>query len=77
MHIERRSIDSIIPYDTNPRLNDAAVEAVAHELTPEQAKAYRIADNRAEHPTIDPSITRIPLSQQPLTTNPFGSSQTT
>jgi site-specific DNA-methyltransferase (adenine-specific) len=120
MRIELRPLDSITPYDKNPRLNDAAVEAVArslkefgwrqpvvvdkdnvivvghtrwkaakslgmtevpvhvaHELTPEQAKAYRIADNRAEHPTIDASITRIPLSQQPLTTNPFGSSQTT
>jgi DNA modification methylase len=89
MHIELRAINTITPYDKNPRLNDAAVEAVArslksfgfrqpivvdkdniivvghtrwkaakslgmtevpvhvaHELTPEQAKAYRIADNQ-------------------------------
>ena len=89
MHIELRPIDSIRPYDQNPRRNDAAVEAVAssiqtygfrqpivvdHEgvivvghtrwkaarhlglaevpvhvardLTPEQARAYRVADNR-------------------------------
>ena len=89
MHIELRPIDSILPYDKNPRLNDAAVEAVArslkefgfrqpivvdsdniivvghtrwkaakslgmtavpvhmaHEFTPEQARAYRIADNQ-------------------------------
>jgi DNA modification methylase len=89
MRIELRPLDSITPYDKNPRLNDAAVEAVArslkefgwrqpvvvdkdnvivvghtrwkaakqlgmtevpvhvaHELTPEQAKAYRIADNQ-------------------------------
>ncbi len=89
MHIELRSIDTIIPYNRNPRLNDTAVEAVArslrefgwrqpivvdkdniivvghtrwkaakslgmtevpvhvaHELTPEQAKAYRLADNQ-------------------------------
>ena len=90
MHIELRPIDSITPYDKNPRLNDGAVEAVARslkefkvrqpivvdkdgiivvghtrwkaakslgwtefpvhvaaDLTPEQAKAYRLADNQA------------------------------
>jgi ParB-like chromosome segregation protein Spo0J len=89
MLIELRSIESIKPYANNPRLNEAAVEAVAksiqefgfrqpividaqgtiivghtrykaalklglthvpvhvaHELTPEQAQAYRIADNQ-------------------------------
>jgi site-specific DNA-methyltransferase (adenine-specific) len=89
MRIELRPLDSITPYDKNPRRNDAAVEAVArslkefgwrqpvvvdkdnvivvghtrwkaakslgmtevpvhvaHELTPEQAKACRIADNQ-------------------------------
>ena len=89
MHIELRPIDSIRPYQNNPRLNDSAVEAVARslqafgwrqplvidtdgvivvghtrykaalklgltevpvhvakDLTPEQAKAYRIADNQ-------------------------------
>jgi ParB-like chromosome segregation protein Spo0J len=89
MRIELRPLDSITPYDKNPRLNDAAVEAVARslkefhvrqpivvdkdgvmvvghtrwkaakmlgwtefsvhvaeDLTPEQPKAYRIADNQ-------------------------------
>jgi len=89
MKIELRPLAEIKPYEKNPRLNDAAVEAVARsirefgfrqpivvdadgiivvghtrwkaaaklglervpvhvasELTPEQAKAYRIADNK-------------------------------
>ena len=89
MHVEMRPLDSIRPYANNPRLNDAAVDAVAasikefgfrqpivvdeagviivghtrykaaeklglHEvpvhvavgLSPEQAKAYRLADNQ-------------------------------
>lgn len=89
MNIELRPIDSVQPYDQNPRRNDDAVAAVArslkefgwrqpvvvdkdnvivvghtrwkaakqlgmteipvhvaHELTPEQAKAYRLADNQ-------------------------------
>ncbi len=89
MNIELRPLADIKPYEKNPRLNDAAVEAVARsirefgfrqpivvdaggvivcghtrwkaavtlglervpvhvarELTPEQAKAYRIADNK-------------------------------
>src|SRR5438132_9664016 len=89
MHIEDRPITSIRPYDKNPRINDAAVDAVAASikefgfrqpivvdeegtiivghtrykaaiklgmkevpvhvavgLSPEQAKAYRLADNQ-------------------------------
>jgi DNA modification methylase len=89
MHVEMRPIYSIHPYDNNPRLNDAAVDAVAAsirefgfrqpivvdaeglivcghtrykaalrlgletvpvhvatDLTPEQIKAYRLADNQ-------------------------------
>src|SRR5215471_3193250 len=89
MHIEMRALSSIRPYENNPRLNDAAVDAVAASiraygfrqpvvvdeqsviivghtrykaalklglaevpvhvavgLSPEQAKAYRIADNQ-------------------------------
>ena len=89
MDIELRDIDSIIPYEKNPRLNDNAVDAVAEsirefgfrqpvvvdgdsviicghtrwkaakklqlakvpvhvatDLSPEQVKAYRIADNK-------------------------------
>ncbi len=89
MNIELRPLDSIKPYDQNPRVNDGAVDAVAaslkefgfrqpvvvdtdgvivvghtrwkaakklglaqvpvhvaHELTPAQARAYRIADNQ-------------------------------
>ncbi len=89
MNIELRPIDSVTPYDQNPRVNDGAVDAVAaslkefgfrqpivvdaegvivvghtrwkaakklglaqvpvhvaRELTPAQAKAYRIADNQ-------------------------------
>src|SRR5437764_7608822 len=89
MRIELRALDSIRPYDQNPRLNDSAVEAVARslrefkvrqpivvdkdgvivvghtrwkaakslgwtefpvhvaeDLSPEQARAYRIADNQ-------------------------------
>lgn len=88
-NIDLRSIDSIRPYEKNPRINDAAVDAVAaslkefgfrqpivvdgdgvivcghtrykaaqqlglakvpvhvaKDLTPEQIKAYRIADNK-------------------------------
>jgi ParB-like chromosome segregation protein Spo0J len=32
MHIEMRPIDSIKPYDKNPRINDAAVDAVAASI---------------------------------------------
>ena len=89
MKIEMRSIDSITPYERNPRQNDGAVDAVADSirefgwrvplvvdeqgvivaghtrllaarklglaevpvhvatgLTPEQVKAYRLADNK-------------------------------
>ncbi|RMF21476.1 MAG: chromosome partitioning protein ParB, partial [Deltaproteobacteria bacterium] len=89
MKIEMRNIDDVRPYEANPRLNDAAVDAVAEsirrfgfrqpivvdgdgvivvghtrwkaarklglakvpvhvakDLTPEQARAYRIADNK-------------------------------
>ena len=89
MYVEMRPIGSIRPYANNPRLNDAAVDAVAKsikefgfrqpivvdehgviivghtrykaalklglthvpahvavELTPDQVKAYRIADNQ-------------------------------
>jgi len=89
MNIELRPLAEIKPYEKNPRINDAAVEAVArsirefgfrqpividadgvivvghtrwkaaaklgldkvpvhvaHELTPEQARAYRVADNQ-------------------------------
>jgi DNA modification methylase len=89
MHVELRPITSITPYENNPRLNDAAVDAVAgsirefgfrqpivvdeqdliiightrykaalklglrevpvhvaHGLSPEQARALRIADNK-------------------------------
>ena len=89
MNIELRDIDSIRPYEGNPRVNDQAVEAVAaslrefgfrqpivvdeagviivghtrwkaakklglakvpvhvaNDLSPEKAKAYRIADNQ-------------------------------
>ena len=89
MKIELRALHRVIPYDQNPRLNDAAVDAVAasirefdfrqpivvdtegviicghtrfkaaqklglekvpvhvaKDLTPEQIKAYRIADNK-------------------------------
>lgn len=89
MEIQLRPTDSILPYDKNPRLNDAAVQAVArslkefnfrqpivvdkdnvivvghtrwkaakqlgmtevpvhvaHDLSPEKAKAYRLTDNQ-------------------------------
>lgn len=89
MKIEMMSIDDIVPYETNPRRNDKAVDVVAnsikefgfkvpiivdenhviicghtrrlaalklglarvpvcvaHDLTPEQVNAYRLADNR-------------------------------
>ena len=32
MRIEHRPLDSITPYDKNPRVNDGAVEAVARSL---------------------------------------------
>jgi len=33
MNIELRSLDSIKPYDQNPRRNDGAVDAVARSIT--------------------------------------------
>ena len=93
MHVEMRPLDSIKPYENNPRHNDAAVEAVAASmkafgvrqpivvdeqdviivghtrykaaqklglaevpvhvargLTPAQARAYRLAENRTASP---------------------------
>ena len=32
MHVEMRPIDTIRPYENNPRLNDAAVDAVAASI---------------------------------------------
>jgi DNA modification methylase len=108
MLVELRDIDSVTPYDKNPRLNDGAVEAVAKslqqfgfrqpivvdkdgvivvghtrwraakqlgmqrvpvhcaaELTPEQARAYRIADNAtADNSTFDYEL--LPLEIQEL-----------
>lgn len=105
--IEIRSIDSIRPYDKNPRINDGAVDAVAAslkefgfrqpividaggviicghtrykaaqklglakvpvhvatDLTPEQVKAYRIADNKtADLAEWDYEILPIELSE--------------
>ncbi len=105
--IELRDIDSIRPYENNPRVNDPAVDAVAAslrefgfrqpivvdtdgvivcghtrykaaqrlglkkvpvhvatDLTPEQIRAYRIADNKtADLATWDYEILPIELSQ--------------
>ncbi len=90
MQIEMRSLDAVIPYPGNPRVNDAAIPAVAHsirefgfrnpilvdgdgvviaghtrlaaarrlgldavpvviaaDLTPEQTRALRLADNQS------------------------------
>jgi DNA modification methylase len=105
MRIEQRAVESVTPYEGNPRVNDAAVEAVAHsirsygfrqpivvdkdgvivvghtrwkaakalgleqvpvhvalDLTPEQARAYRVADNKtAELAEWDKDLLRIEL----------------
>lgn len=105
--IELRNIDTIVPYDKNPRINDGAVDAVAAslkefgfrqpivvdkdgvivcghtrykaalqlglakipvhvatDLTPEQIKAYRIADNKtADWAEWDYEILPIELSE--------------
>ena len=107
MDIEQRDIDSIRPYEANPRRNDKAVEAVARsirefgfrqpivvdeagvivvghtrykaakrlelkrvpvhvakDLTPEQARAYRLADNKtAERAEWDVELLPIELGQ--------------
>lgn len=107
MKIEMRSIDSITPYERNPRQNDGAVDAVANSirefgwrvpivvdeqsvivaghtrllaarklglaevpvhvatgLTPEQVKAYRLADNKLhELSTWDMDLLPIELSE--------------
>jgi len=107
MKIEMRSIDSITPYERNPRQNDGAVDAVANSireygwrvplvvdeqgvivaghtrllaarklglaevpvhvatgLTPEQVKAYRLADNKLhELSTWDLDLLSIELSE--------------
>ncbi len=108
LHVELRPIDSIHPYEKNPRLNAAAVDAVATsieqfgwrqplvvdgdgvvvvghtrllaaqklgisqvpvhvatDLTPEQARAYRIADNQTSNlSTWDPAL--LPLELRDL-----------
>ncbi|HPO93354.1 MAG TPA: DNA methyltransferase [Phycisphaerales bacterium] len=105
MQIEQRPVESVTPYEGNPRVNDAAVAAVAEsikaygfrqpivvdqdgvivvghtrwkaakalglekvpvhvakDLTPEQARAYRIADNKtAELAEWDKDLLRIEL----------------
>jgi len=107
MKIEMRSIDSIRPYQNNPRHNEAAVDAaaesirqfgfrqpivvdaddvivagdtrykaalklgletvpahVAKDLTPEQARAYRLADNKvAERAEWDVELLPIELGE--------------
>jgi DNA modification methylase len=107
MHVEERPISSVRPYSNNPRLNDAAVDAVAAsirefgfrqpivvdeqgviivghtrykaalklgletvpvhvatDLTPEQVKAYRLADNQtATMSTWDYDLLPVELAQ--------------
>ncbi|MBY0261639.1 MAG: ParB N-terminal domain-containing protein [Phycisphaerales bacterium] len=107
MQIDSRAVDSIIPYDRNPRDNDGAVDAVAasirefgfrqpivvdaegvivaghtrwkaarklgletvpvhvaKDLTPEQARAYRVADNRlAQLATWDDTLLNAELAE--------------
>ncbi|MBN1489783.1 MAG: ParB N-terminal domain-containing protein [Phycisphaerae bacterium] len=107
MQVERVDVGRLIPYEKNPRINDAAVDAVAasirefgwnvpivcdqqmviiaghtrlkaalklglekvpvhvaKDLTPEQIKAYRIADNRlAELATWDYDLLPIELAE--------------
>jgi DNA modification methylase len=107
MHVEERPISSIRPYSNNPRLNDAAVDAVAQsiqefgwrqpivvdaegvivcghtrykaalklgletvpvhvatDLTSEQIKAYRLADNKsAERSDWDYDLLPVELAQ--------------
>ena len=107
MKIEMRDIDSVRPYEANPRRNDKAVEAVARsirefgfrqpvvvdkdgvivvghtrykaalklglktvpvhvatDLTPKQARAYRLADNRtAENAKWDVDLLPIELGE--------------
>lgn len=107
MRIKERKIDEIRPYDGNPRINDAAVDAVAasirefgfrqpivvdkegvivcghtrykaalklglktvpvhvaEDLSPEQIKAYRLADNRsAENAAWDYGLLPIELDE--------------
>ncbi len=107
MKVQMRPIDSIRPYEHNPRRNDAAVAAVAAsieqfgfrqpivvdadgviivghtrwkaakrlglasvpvhvaaDLTPQQARAYRLADNRtAETADWDPDLLPIELGE--------------
>jgi site-specific DNA-methyltransferase (adenine-specific) len=106
MKVEHRKLSDIVPYEKNPRDNDAAVEAVARsirefgfrqpivvdaegvivvghtrwkaaqklgletvpvhvatDMTPEQIKAYRIADNKvAELATWDMELLPVELS---------------
>src|SRR5690348_3486297 len=107
LNVELRPIESIKPYDRNPRRNDAAVEHVARsiklygfrqpivvdkdgvivvghtrlkaaaslgmtevpvhvaaELTPEQAKAYRLVDNQsASHSEWDLELLPVELGE--------------
>ena len=107
MKVEQRDIDTIRPYEGNPRVNDAAVDAVAAslkefgwrqplvidedgtivcghtrykaalklglnkvpvhvatDLTPEQVKAYRLADNAtADLATWDPELLPIEIGE--------------
>lgn len=46
MTIKEFRISDIKEYENNPRHNDGAVDIVADDLTPEQVKAFRLADNK-------------------------------
>lgn len=61
MQVVMKSLEEIHPYENNPRINDKAAAAVAKsieaygfkvpiviadDLTPEQIKAFRLADNK-------------------------------
>ena len=72
--IEIRAIDSIRPYENNPRKNDSAVDAVAaidqtaHRGARRQEGADEILDHRSDHacrPMRDPAIcATIPVSSR-------------
>src|SRR5215207_8370243 len=62
MLVELRSLDSIKPYPGNPRVNDAAVQAVANSI---RAFGWRSAIVVDEHDVILAGHTRYLAAQKP------------
>ena len=78
MQVINYKIEDLKPYKRNPRKNDGAVDAVAaciiaDDLTPDQIKAFRLADNKtAELADWDFELLQLELSDIQLDMTDFG-----